>query len=244
MRSMAEMVVSARNDKVMQQTIDYWKPTRSRSLFHETYHWAKTVSQPRCVNINYIPRLIVNIGKNSLEDAAINAESYALAALSIYLQQTFKLSSPPQPLPKKSTASEDDLTVSGADITEMHLDSPPDGWEPPVTNTSKTFEPDMTDTVRMSSVGALSAGGPWDSCVEGLYQDMRQCKLFCAEENSSCTQSPTNSTIVCSGCVTRPATPVCKEGSYSNWDTCSAQCTGVLCFENAGESGVQCEDCP
>ncbi|KAJ5462801.1 hypothetical protein N7475_007745 [Penicillium sp. IBT 31633x] len=244
MRSLKESVVAAIDDKVMQNTIDYWKPIRSRTLFHETYHWKKTVSEPKCVDITYVPRAIVKLGVSSPEDAAINAESYALAAMAIYLQQTFKLASPPKPQSRANGASEDQVTIAGAEIVEHHLDSPPDWWEAPVAITNKTFEPDMTDTVRMSNVGALSSSGPFDACVEGLYGDMKQCNYWCGEESASCTKSPTNSTVICSGCVARPATPVCKEGRYSNIDTCYAQCTGGLCFENAGEDGIQCQDCP
>jgi hypothetical protein len=215
---------------------------RAKTVLHESYHWKDTVSSPRCLDITYKPSAVVKLGRTSPIDAAINAESYALAALAIFIQQAFHLDEPPKPQELQTTS--DNATFPGADSYETYLDSPPDWWEPPVVNTSSTFSPNMTDTVIMSSLGTMAYSGPWDTCVESLYEDMSQCRAFCYGEESSCTESPTNSTVVCSGCVVQPSSPVCLPGSYKDWDTCDANCSGGACFENAGESGVQCEDCP
>lgn len=96
----------------------------------------------------------------------------------------------------------------------------------------------------LSSVGSLMDSGPFPSCVDGLYEDVHQCTEFCGGDESTCTQSPTNATVVCSGCVQKPSTPICKPGSYKDMDTCDVHCSGGSCFLNAGEKGVQCEDCP
>lgn len=238
MSSLLSAVEAADGDPVVQRYIDYWKPLRVRSLFHETYHWKNTVSVPRCRDKTYDPRVIINMARLQQEDSVINAESWALAALSIYLQQVFHLESPPTAIPKSSPV------IGGADIREHYLDAPPDWWERPVDLDSKAFNPSMDDTVMLSSMGSLMDSGPFPSCINGLYEDMHQCVEICGGDGSTCKQSPTNATIVCSGCVQKPATPTCKTGSYKDMDTCDASCSGGSCFLNAGESGVQCEDCP
>ncbi|KAJ6559464.1 hypothetical protein DFH09DRAFT_824839, partial [Mycena vulgaris] len=123
-----------------------------------------------------------------------NAESWAQAAMAIYLQKTFHLSDPPLPEGYRSgTAS----TIAGVDLVEILLDAPPDEWDPPVLNTNPTYSPDMTNVILLSGVGALSGTA---------------CQTFCFD--GTCTQSTLNASFVCSGCVVGPPTPVCIPGSY------------------------------
>jgi hypothetical protein len=140
----------------MQTTMDYWRPVRARSIFHETYHWGTTVSNPRCLDYAYKPLAITNLAVSDQTKSATNAESWAQAAMAIYLQKTFHLSDPPLPEGYRSgTAS----TIDGADLVEMLFEAPPDGCDPPVLNTSPTYSPDMTNVIMMESIGSLTAGG-------------------------------------------------------------------------------------
>ncbi|KAJ5290836.1 hypothetical protein N7478_000087 [Penicillium angulare] len=245
MTSLTEKVEVADGDPEMQRTMDYWRPVRAQTMYHETYHWKNTVSDPRCRDHTYQAEDVVDLAVKDQTKASNNAEYYTQAAMAIYLQQVFHLSSPPTP-EGYGTSSNSSVSIAGTEILETYLDDPPRWWQAPVANTPKAFKPDMTDITMMSGVGFLTAIGPFASCVDGLYEDMEQCMVFCSRDNSSCDQSSSNSTIVCSGFVIELTTPVCKEGSYSGFDECDAHCSGGSCFENAGESGihVQCEDCP
>ncbi|KAJ7088000.1 hypothetical protein B0H15DRAFT_749205, partial [Mycena belliarum] len=130
--------------------------------------------------------------------SATNAESWAQAAMAIYLQKTFHLSSPPLPEGYRSGVAS---TIEGADLFEMLLDAPPAAWDPPVLNTAANYTPDLTNVIMMQDVGALTSG-------DGEYS----CLTFCFD--GTCTQSAINASVVCSGCVVAPSTPVCIPGSY------------------------------
>ncbi|KAJ5600696.1 hypothetical protein N7450_001763 [Penicillium hetheringtonii] len=125
MTSLAAAVEAADGDAVVQRTIDYWKPIRARALFHETYHWKDTVSVPRCLDWARYPSAITKLARVDQENAATNAESWTLAALSIFLQQVFHLDSPPAPMQAKSAS--DTLTIAGANLQELYLDAPRTG---------------------------------------------------------------------------------------------------------------------
>ena len=59
--SLAVAVQTAEKDHIMQNTIDYWRPIRARSIFHETYHWEYTVSDPLTWDESYDPAEIVQL---------------------------------------------------------------------------------------------------------------------------------------------------------------------------------------
>ncbi|KAJ5219690.1 hypothetical protein N7468_008894 [Penicillium chermesinum] len=138
-------------------------------LIHEGW-W----TQPPAFTYGYYQaKDVVDLAVKDQTKASNNAESYAQAAMAIYLQQAFHLSSPPTPA-GYGTSSDSSVSIAGTEILETYLDAPPSWWEAPVANTSKTFKPDMTDITMMSGVGSLTGGGPFPSCVDGLYEDMEQ----------------------------------------------------------------------
>jgi hypothetical protein len=61
MTSLASKVQTAQGDLYMQTTIDYWRPIRARTMFHETYHWERTVSNPLVIDWTYDPNRIFYI---------------------------------------------------------------------------------------------------------------------------------------------------------------------------------------
>ncbi|KAJ7162828.1 hypothetical protein C8R46DRAFT_903677 [Mycena filopes] len=149
----------------------------------------------------------------SYDESSTNAESYAQAAMAIYLQKTFHLKTPPLPMGYKGAAAGN---VTGSRLHELVLSAPPTGWNSPVPNTNATYNPDLTDVVLLSTIGAMTTG-PTD-----------------------CTQSTLNTTVICSGCPP----PACNPGSYPDFDTCFDLCQNGICTENAGEEGIQCTQCP
>jgi hypothetical protein len=158
----SEKLISLRNktgtangDINMQTTMDYWRPVRARSIFHETYHWKTTVSDPRCLDYEYKALAVTNLAVSDQSKSTTNAESWAQAALAIHLQKMFHLSSPPLPEGYKGTTAN---FIEGADLVEIGLDSAPAGWNSPVLNTNQNYSPDMTNMVMLWSIGALTSG--------------------------------------------------------------------------------------
>lgn len=128
--------------------MDEWFETRAITLFHETYHWENTVSMPKC-NLRpeiYDPQSVVKLAKDNEKNAHINAESWAQAAMAIYLQKTFNLNSPPTPA---SVANPDTSARS------LFLDSAPPGFVRPVSIDSLTFSPSGPNITRLGDVGPL-----------------------------------------------------------------------------------------
>lgn len=142
-----------------------WRAARARSLFHETYHWGTTVSQPRCNRRPeiYQPKDVVDLATNeNTNGAKINAESWAQAAMAMYLQQTFGLKSPPVPREYAPTDVQSDPSVMGidnGDLEETFLDQMPDWFAPPVVQGAPAFAPDMTDVVQLSGLSDDGTGG-------------------------------------------------------------------------------------
>jgi hypothetical protein len=182
--SLADQVETANGDIYMQTTIDYWRPIRARSLFHESYHWEYTVSDPLTWDETYQPLEIVKLAcdnevsiwliMSSLtpqfsfltlsvqirEEAAQNAENWALCAMAIYLQKTFHLDS--SPVPAASSAN-----IQGSRLHEGRLAAPPAAWNRPVPFNSSTFNPDINGVIMLQKVGSLTSG-PGKPCTEGL----------------------------------------------------------------------------
>lgn len=135
----------------MQTTIDYWRPVRARTMFHESYHWEYTVSNPLAIDFTYDPKEITDLALRDEEEAAENAESWALAAMAIYLQKTFNLDKPPKPQSPKAV-------IAGTQLHETRLDAPPAAWKRPVAANAAKFSPDMTGVTMLQQVGPLSSG--------------------------------------------------------------------------------------
>ncbi len=149
--SLATKVETAQGDIYMQSTIDYWRPIRARTMFHESYHWETTVSVPLTIDFTYDPKEITDLAVNDEEEAVENTESWALAAMAIYLQKTFHLDKPPKP---KGTTG----TIAGAKLHEKRLAAPPPGWKRPVALDAAQFRPDMTEVTMLQQVGPLTSG--------------------------------------------------------------------------------------
>ncbi|OCK75263.1 hypothetical protein K432DRAFT_260211, partial [Lepidopterella palustris CBS 459.81] len=89
---------------------------------------------------------VVRLAKDNENDAHINAESWAQAAMAVYLQKTFNLKSPPTP-----------ASVANPDISarSLFLDSAPPGFVQPVSIDSPTFNPSGSNIIRLGDVGPL-----------------------------------------------------------------------------------------
>lgn len=150
MKSLADVTKEANGDPEMQRTINKWRKARARSLFHESYHWKDTVSQPRC-DLSpevYQPQPVVDLAKKDLNKAKINAESWAQAALAIYIQKEFKTDGPP--VPEGYKGDEETLEEKMIDM--------PDWFDAPVKQGAEKFEPpESPDLFQLGQMGVLTA---------------------------------------------------------------------------------------
>lgn len=158
MASLAQRVQEGKNSPSLQGVMNPWRAARARSLFHETYHWGTTVSRPKCNRRPevYQPKDVVDLATNeNTNGAKINAESWAQAAMAMYLQQTFNLASPPVPKEYAPANIQNDssvMAIDNGDLEEIFLDQMPDWFAPPVEQGAPDFKPDMTDVVQLSSI--------------------------------------------------------------------------------------------
>jgi Lysine-specific metallo-endopeptidase len=135
MTSLATKVEEATNNITKQITMDEWRPVRARTMFHEMFHWNPTVTVPMARDYAYKPSAVTSLAANNEPTATMNAESYAQAALGMYVKHKFDLLQPPLP---RQGQTVDDLTD---DLAEGAADDPPDGWVSPVSEDSPTFNP-------------------------------------------------------------------------------------------------------
>lgn len=155
MASLAQRVQEGKDNSELQGFMDPWRSARARALFHETYHWGTTVSQPKC-NLRpekYTPKDVVDLArKDNTEKAKMNAESWAQAAMAMYLQQTFNLKSPPVPRPEDKNSESGLMSADNGPLEEGFLDEMPDWFAPPVVQGAPKFEPDMANAVQLSGI--------------------------------------------------------------------------------------------
>lgn len=228
-KSLKEQTEYANGRPSVQRNMNDWFETRAITVFHETMHWKNTVSVPRC-DLDpeiYEPSEVVALAKRDEAAARINAESYAQAAMAIYLQKTFHLDSPPTP--------DGRVTPRGRVVT---LSKAPNGFVRPVSLDSPTFKPTGANVVSLSSVGDLG-GGLKRECQAGVWADRQQCYAFCYDGRCNPHPDPNNksATCQCSGFT-------CKNGSYKDFDECHDNCYRGICMESAGIPGVTCSQCP
>ena len=157
--SLAQLVQKGKDNSTLRGIIDPWQAARARTIFHESYHWARTVSRPLCDRVPevYLPKEVYHLARReNTGGAKRNAESWTLAAIAMYVQQTFNLKVPPVPMeyaPPDVLRDPSIMKIDTGDLKELYLDPMPDWFVPPVVQAAPAFQPDMTDVVQLSSIG-------------------------------------------------------------------------------------------
>ena len=158
--SLRDADAKADGDIKFQMTMEEWKPVRARIVLHESYHWASTVSDPPCRDLEYKPKDVCDLAREQgTEQARLNAESFAQAALAIYIMDTWHHANPPTPggVPYPPPAGMPQNTKN-ADIQEIKLDAPPAGWIRPLKldDTTGHIDPSL-GAVSLSTFGRLES---------------------------------------------------------------------------------------
>lgn len=102
-------------------------------MYHETFHWERTVSDPKCLDYAYAPEKVVERAGTGTENAILNAENFALAGFAIYAQDQFGLKEPPIPDTSWALDNEDE----GISV----LKEAPSGWVEPESVSKTSFKP-------------------------------------------------------------------------------------------------------
>ena len=160
--SLARLVGLARVKPERAVVMETWLIARASVIFHETYHWDKTVTRPP-LNRNpevYSPKEVYDLARNeNTEGAKTNAGSWTLAAIALFVQQEFNLRFPPVPkayYPPDMRSDPSIMKIATERLNSIYLDRMPDWFAPPVVQGATAFKPDMTNVVRLSSIGRMS----------------------------------------------------------------------------------------
>lgn len=160
--SLAHLVQIGQDRPDLADIMDTWLAARARVIFHETYHWAKTVAEPplkRRPEV-YDPKDVYELARvENTKGAETNAESWTQAAMAMFVQQRFKLRFPPVPkeyAPPDARSDPSVMKIATENLISIFLDRMPDWFVPPVVQGASAFKPDMRNVVQLSSIGRMS----------------------------------------------------------------------------------------
>jgi hypothetical protein len=96
--TLGEQIDKYANDKHEQKVMENFHLNRGQIMFHETRHYKNLVSSPRTDDYAYQAQPVWDLAKyKGTNWAYVNADSYALDAVAIYVQQHYKSSMSPVP---------------------------------------------------------------------------------------------------------------------------------------------------
>jgi len=90
-QSLKDAHALARLNPKRQKIMDYWRYVRAGIVLHESYHWQRDVSRPRCVDKGYSPKDVVDLASHGTWEAMTNAESFVQAAFGIHVRRYFNM---------------------------------------------------------------------------------------------------------------------------------------------------------
>ena len=132
------------NDKHEQKVMENFHLSRAQIMFHETWHYKYLVSDPRAKHYAYQAQKVWNQAKDPTKGtnwAYVNADSYALDGVAIYVQQYYKSSMPPVPFHELKNFDADAASAVSAPPTDNAIaksfDATPPGWVGPLSSTEQ-----------------------------------------------------------------------------------------------------------
>lgn len=140
--SLSDNMKKYANDKNEQKVMENFQLNRAQVMFHETWHYKYLVSDPRAKDYAYQAQKTWKLAKDKGTNwAYVNAYSYALDGLAIYVQQYYKSSMSPVPIRELKHFDADAAGAVSAPPADnaiaRTLDARPPGWVGPLSNTEK-----------------------------------------------------------------------------------------------------------
>ena len=147
-KTLADQIKKHANNKHEQKVMENFHLNRGQIMFHETWHYQYLVSDPRAKDYAYQAQAVWDLAKNPKKGtnwAYVNADSYALDGVAIYVQQHYKSSMSPVPFRElKNFDAEAAAAVSAPapdDATAKTFDGRPPNWVGP---SSTSEQPDLS----------------------------------------------------------------------------------------------------
>lgn len=133
------------DNKHEQKVMENFQLNRAQIMFHETWHYSHMVSEPRAKDYAYKAQQVWEMAedpKKGTNWASVNADSYALDGLAIYVQQYYKSSMSPVPFSQLQHYNLDAYkAVSSAPPADNAIartfDARPLGWVGPFSDTEE-----------------------------------------------------------------------------------------------------------
>jgi len=154
--SLATQINRAAGSVDAQRVMENFQTNAGEVMFHEIWHYTM-VSQPRTEDYAYRAQDTWDLAKNRGTDYAyVNADSYALDAVAIYVQQHFSNSMSPIPSKEYNSANDTGDGTSVVNATGKFLtDSPWESWQPGIDMPVLQPDPSFWDEIVESGVAAL-----------------------------------------------------------------------------------------
>ncbi|KAM0444978.1 hypothetical protein ACHAQK_002522 [Fusarium lateritium] len=233
--SNVDILVELGRDKDKQKYINPWKDSRARTLYHETFHWERTVSDPKCLDYAYAPEKVVELAETGTENAILNAENFALAGFAIYAQDQFGLKEPP--IPDKPWALDDE--DEGISV----LEEAPSGWVEPESVSKTSFKPHPRYNAKKLSDLGTTEPVQFRGCLhEELFATEDQCKTYCTSDGCTKTKNKDGEERFECDCGERKKGN-CSSGTYSGLWQCENRCDGGKCERELGTGDYNCTSC-
>jgi hypothetical protein len=144
--TLADQMSKYANNPYEQKVMENFHLNRGQIMFHETWHYKNLVSSPRTSDYAYQAQPVWDLAKDKGTNwAYVNADSYALDAVAIYVQQYYKSSMSPVPwreLKNFDSAAAAATSEPPADNAQAKtFDTTPSNWNGPLPDTDS---PDPT----------------------------------------------------------------------------------------------------
>ena len=191
---------------------------RGQVMFHETWHYKLLVSDPRAEDYAYQAQPVWDMAKDPKKGtnwAYVNADSYALDGVAIYVQQYYKSSMSPVPWRELSNFDAEAAAAVSApapdNATAKTFDARPPSWVGP---TSTTERPDLSI---------------WEQVNDDI-QTPSTTSVVAFNPSSAPPDQPTGSPDTTATCQTFKDCPNCPQGQCT---ACSASWS--ISVQNQGE---------
>ncbi|KAI9653938.1 MAG: hypothetical protein M1831_005623 [Alyxoria varia] len=172
LQTLGQVVNNAKYDLDARYDIERMMNNKAGAVFHETWHWPWTVSNPMALDISlrtekpvYGPEEVAENAAAPDGDAPITsriADAYSVVGHAIFLMRKFGMETPPSPIPPNGT------TVTRADLATLRDSSdrsPPPGFVDSFNLSDPNGEPDPKV---WKPIGSLP---PLDEELYGKWQD-------------------------------------------------------------------------
>lgn len=196
--------------------MEIFQLSRGQIMFRETWHYKNLVSSPRTGDYAYQARSVWDMAKKrGTSWSYVNADSYALDAVAIYVQQYYKSSMSPVPWRELSELDADAEAATSQPPDEnakavTFTDKPP-GWVGPISNTNT---PDMSVWEEVHDNGLTSSLQPFasatppstdakftctgDTTTKWMNRDALNSPIgiFCGDAETQGVQNPGSASLV------------------------------------------------